>query len=357
MAQPLKVGIVGWGLAGRTLHAPFIKVSPDLELVAAVTSREIDTRLFPETRRRDSIQSLIDDPAIDLIVIATPNNLHVEQTLAALAAGKHVLCDKPLTRTPTEVRALAEAAQLAGRLLVTYQNRRFDGDFRTVQQLLRSGRLGHVHAYESRWSKYQHEPRVRVAWKAEPFFNGPLYDLFPHLIDQAIVLFGRPARVYATIGQNRPTGTLPDFVRLTLDYPDGPEVVLEVDQLDAFGGRKLGLRGRMGCFDKDGFDPQEARLGAGAMPLGDEWGTEESEFFGRLRIAGSDEQRIPTLPGDYRLFYQAVVVAIRNRAPSPVSLEDILCQSEIIEAALLSSESRQAVALEPRASSPFSPRG
>jgi predicted dehydrogenase len=357
MAPPIKVGIVGWGLAGRTLHAPFIEVSPDLELVAAVTSRDIDAAVFPSAKRHDSMQVLLDDPAIELIVIATPNHLHVEQTLAALGAGKHVVCDKPVARTPGEVRTLADAAKRAGRHLIPYQNRRFDGDFRTVEQLLRSGKLGRVHACENRLSRYQHEPRVRVAWKAEPFFNGPLYDLGPHLIDQAIVLFGRPSRVYATIAQNRSTGTLPDFVRLILDYAGGPEVVLEIDQLDAFGGRKLGLRGRMGCFDKEGVDPQEARLGAGAMPSNDDWGTEDPASFGRLRLAGSAEERVPTLPGDYRLFYRAVVQTIRKGAPSPVSLEDVLSQTEILEAALLSSESRQAVALEPRASSGSSPRG
>jgi scyllo-inositol 2-dehydrogenase (NADP+) len=357
MARPIKVGIVGWGLAGRTLHAPFIQVSPDLELVAAVTSRDIDASVFPAVRRHDSMNALLDDPAIELIVIATPNHLHVEQTLAALGAGKHVVCDKPLARTPREVRALADAAERAGRRLIAYQNRRFDGDFRTVEQIVRSGKLGRVHACENRWSRYQSEPRVRVAWKAEPFFNGPIYDLFPHLIDQTIVLFGRPSRVYATIAQNRSTGTLPDFVRLILDYAGGPEVVLEVDQLDAFGGRKLGLRGRTGCFEKEGADPQEARLGAGAMPSSDDWGTEDPAFCGRLRLAGSDEQRVPTLPGDYRLFYRAVVETISHGAPSPVSLEDVLCQTEIIEAALLSGESRQAVALEPRESSVSLPRG
>ena len=131
------------------------------------------------------------------------------------------------------------AANKAERLLIPFQNRRWDGDFRTLAALVSSGRLGRIHTFENRWSKYQPEPRTRVAWKAESRFNGPLYDLFPHLIDQAIVLFGRPRGVFARIEQNRPAATLPDRVRLLLDYDSGLEALLEVDQLDAFSGRQL----------------------------------------------------------------------------------------------------------------------
>ena len=344
---PIRVGIVGFGLAGQSLHAPFIQALPELELAAVVTSREIDAARFPSVRRLSSLDELLQDRSIELVVIATPNLMHVEQTQKALDAKKHVVCDKPVAETPGEVRMLAGAAKKAERLLIPFQNRRWDGDLRTLAALVSSGRLGRIHTFENRWSKYQPEPRTRVAWKAETRFNGPLYDLFPHLIDQAIVLFGRPRGVFARIEQNRPTATLPDRVRLLLDYDSGLEALLEVDQLDAFSGRQLRLRGLLGCFEKEGFDPQEARLVAGEVPIGDDWGHEPPELFGRLRLAGKpDDERIPTLPGDHRIFYRGVVDSIIGGAPPPVSLDDVVVQAEIIEAAVRSNETKQRVELE-----------
>jgi predicted dehydrogenase len=344
--QPLRVGLVGWGLAGRTLHAPFIQVLSGLELAAVVTSRDVDEKLFPGARRVATFEELLRVDAIDLIVIASPNAFHVQQSLAALRAGKHVVCDKPLAESASEVEQLARAAEQAGRLLIPFQNRRYDGDFRTVQQLLSSGRLGQVHAFYSSWSKYQGVPRVRVAWKAEPKFNGPLWDLCPHLIDQSIVLWGKPRQVLARIAKHRAQGTVHDYVHLTLLYPDGLEAVLEVDQLDAFGGRRLALRGTRGSFDKHGFDPQEAELSAGRFPDGAEWGRETREAWGTLRLLEGDqliEERVETLPGDHRLLYRGVVDAIVGGAPSPVTLGDVLLQIRIIEAALKSQETQQIV--------------
>ncbi len=349
-SRPLRVGLVGWGLAGRTLHAPLIEVLPELELVAVVTSRPLERELFPAARRVDTVAELLADPAIDLVVIASPNRFHVEQTRMALAAGKHVVCDKPLAQTSREVRSLMTASAAAQRLVVPFQNRRWDADFRTVQELVRSGRLGTLHYYESSWSKYQGRPRVRVAWKAEPDFNGPLYDLCPHLIDQAVVLFGRPSQVFARIERRRPGSPVHDQVRLTLLYEGGLEVLLEVDQLDAFGDRRWRVRGEHGSFDKSGFDPQEAQLATGAFPIGPEWGEEAPANWGRLRLLANDklaEERVESLPGDHRLFYQGVAAAILEGKPSPVPLAEVLCQLEISEAALKSHASRQLISLDP----------
>jgi predicted dehydrogenase len=349
--MPLRVGLIGWGLAGRTLHAPFIQVSEELELCAVATSRALENDLFPSARRVASVEELLADASLDVIVIASPNRFHVEQVRLALHAGKHVVCDKPVAKTSSELRELKQAAQSAGRLLVPYQNRRWDGDFRTVQQLVTSGRLGPIHLLENSWSKYQGEPRVRVAWKAEPDFNGPLYDLFPHLIDQAIVLFGRPEAVHCTIGQHRPTSPVPDHVRMRLFFPSGLEAALEVDQLDAFGGRRLALRGLRGSFEKHGFDPQEAELLAGKFPNALGWGREARGNWGALRVLTDDklqEELIETEPGNHGAFYRGVAAAIARGESPPVQLEDVLLQTEIIEAALRSASSREVITL-PRA--------
>ena len=345
--QPLRVGLVGWGLAGRTLHAPFIRaLGGRLELAAVMTSREIDSQLYPGAERVATFEQLL-RPDIDVVVIASPNAFHVEQALAALRAGKHVVCDKPLAQSSAQVEELMRAAEREEHLLIPFQNRRWDGDFRTVQQLLAAGPLGRVHSFYSSWSKYQGVPRVRVAWKAEPVFNGPLWDLCPHLIDQAIVLFGAPRQLLARIAKHREQGSVHDYVRLTLLYPD-LEVVLEVDQLDAFGGRRLALRGSRGSFDKRGFDPQEAELSAGHLPDSADWGKEPADAWGTLRVLEGDqlsEQRVETLPGDHRLFYQAVYDAVVGQRPSPVALTDVLLQIRIIEAALRSQETQQIVEL------------
>lgn len=341
-SKPVRVGLIGWGLAGRTMHAPFIRAVEGFELAAVVTSRELDAGLYPTARRLASVEELLQEPALDLVVVASPNSFHVEQTLAALKAGKHVVCDKPLAPTSSEVSRLAAAAEQAGRLLVPFQNRRWDGDFRTVRRLLESGQLGRVHVFESSWSKYQGLPRVRAAWKTEPDFNGPLWDLCPHLVDQTIVLFGAPERVHARIAKHRPSGAVHDFVRLSLLYSDGLEVRLEVDQLDGFGGRRLALRGSAGSFDKRGFDPQEAALSSGRLPEGEAWGREPEAAWGTLRVLDGEalsEHRVETLPGDHRLFYSAVRDALVAGRPAPVSLADVSLQLRIIEAALRSHES------------------
>jgi scyllo-inositol 2-dehydrogenase (NADP+) len=342
MSQLVRVGLIGWGLAGRTLHAPFIRAVEGLELAAVCTSREVDARLYPAARRLSSVDELLRDASLDLVVVASPNALHVEHALAALQLGKHVVCDKPLAKASGEVSQLASAAAQAGRLLIPFQNHRWDADFRTVQQVVASAELGHVHLFESSWSKYQGVPRVRAPWKAEPEFNGPLWDLCPHLIDQAIVLFGAPERVLARLAKHRAAGTVHDFARLTLLYPSGLEVVLEVDQLDGFGGRRLALRGSAGSFEKRGFDPQEAELAAGRLPDGDGWGREPEAAWGTLRVLAGEalaERRVETLPGDHRLFYRGVRDAIVDGRPPPVSLDDVSLQLRILEAALRSQES------------------
>ena len=189
---------------------------------------------------------------------------------------------------------------------------------------------------------------MRVAWKAEPAFNGPLWDLCPHLIDQALVLLGRPQAVFARVAQHRPTGTVHDYVRLSLLYENGAEASLEVDQLDGFGGRRLAVRGTLGSFEKRGFDPQEAELSAGRFPGSDGWGRELPGAWGTLRSLegeGLVESRIETLPGDHGLFYRGVLNAIALGQAPPVLLDDVLCQLQIIEAALRSQETGQVVHL------------
>ena len=337
------VGVLGWGLAGEWFHGAFISAVPGLEIVSVATRREVDAARFPRAKVVRDAQAVFEDPAVELVVIATPNRLHVEQAHAALAAGKHVVVDKPIARTAEEARGLVKAATKAQRVLTPYQNRRFDGDFRTVQEILRDGRLGDLHFFRSRWPTYRPSPKQRSAWKAEPDpVNGLLYDLGPHLVDQALVLFGRPDCVKAQVEVNRAGGAVPDLFRIQLGYSDGPCVVLEVDQLDPFEPARFELRGAKGAYIKHGVDAQEASLRAGASPGEGPWGEEPPEAYGRL-VTPEGEVRVPTRAGDYRDFYSGVRDAIRGVGPAPVDPRDTIDQLEIIVAALASSSAGREV--------------
>lgn len=340
------VGIIGWGLAGDRFHGAFVRAVPGLRVVSVATSRNVDPARFPDAKVVASAQAVISDPAVELVVIATPNRLHVPQAKAALAAGKHVVVDKPLARTAAEVEDLVASAEAAQCILTPYQNRRFDGDFRTVQDILRDGRLGAVHTFVSRWPTYRPSPKQRSAWKAEPDpMHGLLYDLGPHLVDQALVLFGAPGAVKAQVEANREGGAVSDWFRIQLSYESGPAVVLEVDQLDPFGPARFELRGSKGAYVKHGVDAQEASLRAGEDPGEAPWGVEDPEAYGRL-VTPDGEARVPTRAGDYRDFYAAVRDAIRGAGPNPVDPRDAILQLRIIEAAIASSASRREVGLK-----------
>lgn len=340
---PFHVGLIGWGLSGRYFHAPFITHTPGLLLDAVVTSRRPDRHLFPTLRRLDSVEALWADPAIDLVVVASPNRLHVAHATAALEAGKHVIVEKPVAETADAVTKLIATAQAADRLLIPFQNRRWDGDFMTVQRLLAGDLLGPIHFFESRWEKYRPTPKQRAGWKAtaDPM-HGLLYDLGPHLIDQALVLFGAPAAVYAQVARLRAGTAADDWFRIDLHFAGGVHALLEVDNLNPFPAARFHVRGRYGSFQKFGLDPQEERLVAGAMPDEKAWGEDDPAQWGRLRTSAgvgvAIDGRVETVPGNYGLFYEGVYRALCGDGPAPVDAQDVVTQLTIIAAALASAE-------------------
>lgn len=349
MAKSFRVGLVGWGLSGRYFHAPFIRAVAGLALTAIVTSRQVDPDLFPGVQTVGSFEALLADDSLDLIVIASPNHLHVPQALAALAAGKHVVIEKPVGDTAVAIQQLVAAAEAADRCAIPFQNRRWDGDFQTVKKLIESGAVGEVHYYESHWPKYQPIPSQRSAWKAaEGKTGGLLYDLGPHLVDQAIHLFGVPQSVYAQIRTQRPGGLTDDLVRINLTFASGVHALLEVDALNPFPTPRFQVRGSAGAFQKFGLDPQEAALQAGAMPDEGLWGVELAEEWGEwvTAVSGMGVQgTVETVRGDYGAFYHGVYAAMLGEAAAPVALADTAVQLAVIEAALRSSETGQVVAI------------
>jgi scyllo-inositol 2-dehydrogenase (NADP+) len=333
------VGLLGWGNAGRFFHAPLIQVVPGLELVAVVTSRPQVKASLPDVLVLDSVEVLVADPRVDLVVVATPHRLHMAHAQAALLAGKHVVVEKPLVESAAEAQTLMQLARDVDRMVIAFQNRRWDGDFLTVKQVIGSGVLGDVYYFESHWSLYR--PRLRGVWRENPGdLGGVLYDLGPHLIDQAMQLFGAPQSVYAQIETHRAGGQVDDLFRIHLRFPSGLSAVLVTDMMAPIPGPRFHVRGHLGTFEKHGLDPQEALLRAGHPPQGDTWGVDEPSNWGRLwttDYAGlTVDGRVTTVPGDYRRFYQTVYQALVNNGPSPIDPVDVIVQLNVVEAAIRS---------------------
>jgi scyllo-inositol 2-dehydrogenase (NADP+) len=321
-----RVALAGWGLAGRYFHAPFIATTSGLELAAAATSREPEPHLFPGLTTVPTFADLLALPAIDLVVVATPNRLHVAQARAALEAGCHVVVEKPVALDSESWAGLVALAAERQRLLVPFHNRRWDGDFLTVRALLERGRLGPVHFFASTWPRYRPQAKTRAGWKdeADPT-GGLLYDLGSHLIDQALFLFGSPGRITARVERLRPGAANDDWMRITLDFPATERYpvpvtgVLEVDSLNAAPGPRFEVRGRDATFTKYGLDPQEAALRQGKMPDAARWGSEPESEWGILSGPDGLREPVPTIPGDYGAFYRDLYAALATGASPPVS--------------------------------------
>ena len=315
----LKVGLIGYGHAGSIFHAPLLLAEPRLELCAVATSRrEQAARGLPGVECVPSPKELLADPALEAIVVASPNETHRELALAALAAGKHVVVDKPLATSAGEAEEMIAAAERAGRVLSVFQNRRWDGDFLTVKRLLAGGRLGRVRSYEARFDR--HRPQIKAGWREEEKEgSGLLFDLGSHLIDQALNLFGAPESVTADVEIRRPGARVDDYFRVVLKYGT-MEAVLGAKMLGEPGPRFL-VRGDAGSFEKYGLDPQEDALKAGRRPGDDGWGRDRPENHGLLTTSRG-ARRVETLPGAYQDYYAGLAACLLDGGPNPVPAED-----------------------------------
>ncbi|WP_038490883.1 oxidoreductase [Collimonas arenae] len=333
----LRIGLLGYGFAGATFHAPLIGHSGRTEVGAIASSQaEIAAKAWPQARIVADLDALLADSTIDCIVIATPNDTHFEFARRALVAGKHVVVDKPVTLTSEEARILARMASDDKLLLAPFHNRRWDGDFLTVQALIASGRLGQITHFESHFDRFR--PMVRQRWRENTQSGGGLlYDLGPHLIDQALLLFGAPQTVNATVAAYRENAQADDYVHLQLGYPD-KQVVLHASALSALEAPRFVLHGRRGSYLKTGLDTQEDQLKAGLRPGQPGWAINPP---GQIReVAGDLDLRaeLATLDGAYVEFYRAVAATIKDGAPFPVKPGAAVSVAEILELARQSAE-------------------
>jgi scyllo-inositol 2-dehydrogenase (NADP+) len=333
-----RVALIGYGLGGRSFHAPLIAVTSGLRLDAIVTSNEERRRQasaeHPAARLLESADDVFANPRdFDLVVVTTPNRTHVPLARRALDAGIPVVVDKPLAPTSSEARALCELARRKRLMLTVYHNRRFDGDFRTVSRLVRDRTLGDVHRFESRFERWR--PELKGGWREKPDpdeAGGLLYDLGSHLIDQALQLFGPVADVYAEVDARRPGAQVDDDVFVAIRHQSGVRSHLWMSVLAADRAPRFRLFGANGTYTRFGMDVQEEALRSGQRPGGPEWGIEPREHWGVISD-GAATSPVPTQPGAYQDFYAGVAESLRTGAPPPVDPMDAVSVIDVIERA------------------------
>ncbi|MFI7673817.1 Gfo/Idh/MocA family oxidoreductase [Actinophytocola sp. NPDC049390] len=335
--RPLRTGVVGFGTAGRVFHAPFLDADPGYVLAAVVTGNEqrraeVLAR-YPGTEVVDRAAALL-DRELDLVVIGSPPATHAELAHTFLDAGIAVVVDKPFTVTSADGRALVEKAGRLGVPLTVFQNRRWDGDFRTVRRLLADGALGEVWRFESRFEWWK--PDRGSSWKtATPADagGGILYDLGTHVIDQAVQLFGDAVPVHRELFTRRPGGAAPDDAFVVLRHRSGVVSHLWMNGLAGQVGPRFRVLGSEGGFTKHGLDPQEAALRDGARPTDPAFGHEPETAWGRVGLDGAT-RAVPTEPGRYAEFYTLLAEALRAGGPLPVDPMDSVRVIEVVEAVL-----------------------
>jgi scyllo-inositol 2-dehydrogenase (NADP+) len=356
---PIRCAVLGFGLAGKVFHCPFISAVPGLELTAIVQrTGDAAAKAYPSARILRSADEALADPTIDLVVVATPSETHFDLAAQALQAGKHVVVDKPLTSSSKSARALVSLSKVHKRILAPFHNRRWDGDFLTLRKLLHEGTLGRVVEIVSRFDRYRPLQRPNT-WKevASPA-TGFLYDLGPHLVDQALALYGPPARITAAIHHDRDRTDIDDAFDLVLDY-DMPEAralrySCHATMLAADPSARFLVNGTHGTFRKFGVDPQEPALVADpalrppSLNSAEPWFPESESAWGTVTVCRDLAQpgylirsTYPTIPGDYRQFYANVRDAILGKASLAVSAEDGYRTLRILDLARESHHQRQ----------------
>lgn len=303
----IRVGLAGYGLAGSVFHAPLIRACDRMELAAVLTSRDAPARVV-------TLGDLLDRS--DIVVIATPNSTHFELATAALEASKHVVVDKPFMLAPGQADEVIRLGKERGRIVTVFHNRRWDSDFLTVHKLL--PRLGEITLFEANWDRFR--PRIKPGWREVPQpGGGVLNDLGPHMIDQALRLFGMPDSISADVLAQRPDAVVDDYFDLNLQY-DARRVCLRSSSLIAQPRPHFAVHGTGGSFVKRGLDPQEAQLKAGMDPRAGAFGVDECG--GVLTLPDGSHESVPNERGNYRAFYDRVADAMLDGAPVPVDPAD-----------------------------------
>lgn len=337
------VGLIGYGLGGRAFHAPYIVTTPGMNLRAVVSSDAAKVGAdWPDTRVVPDVETLLAEPGIDLVVVSSPDQLHGPHAIAALRAGKHVLVDKPFATTLADAREIAAEAERAGRLLTAFHNRRWDADFLTLRRLIDEGVLGRIVQFESHFDRWR--PIPAPVWK-EARAGGSWSDLGPHLVDQALCLFGKPQSIALQLAALRESSPAPDFFHAVLVYENGPQVILHSSKIVADHSLRFAVHGTRGSWIKHGLDMQEAATVVGMLPGDPDWGRDPIEGVFTPGDESGAQRAIPNEPGDYRRFWHVLAAAIRGDGPNPVPADEALAVMEVLDAGIRSADLGITIAL------------
>lgn len=342
----IRTALVGYGLSGRVFHGPFIRAGEDFELAAVVTAsaeRQSHARADnPDARVYSTYRELWDSERnIDLVILSTPPDTHVEFAEQAFRNGAAVVIDKPFVARKSDALLLVDVAVAAGRPLMVFQNRRWDGDFLTVRELVESGELGEVFAFESNFEHWA--PEATAGWKDQLSVakaGGVAFDLGSHLVDQALLLFGPVASVRSNLRTIRSGGGNDDHTRIDMTHRSGVESRLLMSRLSNGLGPRFRVFGTRGSYSSEGLDGQEPALAAGVRPGDPTYGLTPVSGYGRLAVDGPGgviHRRVPTIRGDYPEFYRRAARAIRGEGLAPVSVEEAIAVVDVLELAVAGS--------------------
>ena len=334
MSSVLRTALIGYGSVAEKMHAPLIEACPDLDFVAVVERNGNKCeKKFPKVQTFRSLESLLDADAADLICITTPNEFHFPMAKQCLLAGKHVVVDKPVTIHSWEAEELEQIAREKALFCTVFQNRRFDGDFRTLQKLVAEDTLGRLVYLESHFDRYR--PAVSENWReAQVPGNGITFDLGSHLIDQVVLLFGKPEAIFADIQKQRSNAVADDYFDIVLFY-EGFRARVTAGMLVQAPTPKFLLLGEKGSYEKFHLDVQEQAFKDGVKPGAPGWGVDPPERWGKIFL-NDEATPLQTVDGDYRIFYQNVADVILKGASPKVTLNQAISVLKLIEAAQVS---------------------
>jgi len=344
----INVGLASFGMSGMVFHAPFLTTNPGFQLKKILERTPKGSKqIFPEVTVVNRYDDLVNDPKIELIVVNTPDHTHFDLTREALLAGKHVIVEKPFTITTAEGSDLIELARKKNLVLTIFQNRRWDGDFLTISRVIKEGLVGQLVEFESHFDRFRNYIQDGT-WKEDPSRGtGNIYNLGSHMIDQALMLFGMPEGLYADLEIRREGSEVNDYYDIHLYY-NRFKAILKSSYLVREPGPRYLLQGTLGSFVKHGIDPQEELLKSGEIPVGEDWGREDEEYWGILNseIRGEPvRKQMETIPGNYHAFYDNLYEAIREGKELAVKPEEALNVIRIIEAAIASNRDKCMVEL------------
>lgn len=336
MSKIIRVGLLAYGMSGKIFHAPFLNAHHGFELRAVVERNTKKAKEdYPTITSYHSVEELLNDDQIDLVVVNTPSNLHFEHIKWALEKGKHVLSEKPFTATVAQAQVLFKLADTLGKKILFYQNRRWNSDYISVKKVIESGVLGKMVEVHLRLDRYRNVIGPKAFKETVTEASGLMYDLGPHLIDQAIDLFGIPLRYHKVLGKNRVDTVVDDYFSITLEYPNSVYVFVTGSMLVVNPQAAYVVHGTKGSFIKHKTDTQEDQLLAGKKYGSTDFGIEQENAEGVLSLINAkgkvEQSLVPSEKGDYIGFFEAAYQTIIHEAVFPISREEVISQLEILE--------------------------